>query len=325
MHVIIDDNVQPINPFTATALPAGTTVASFASYDGTYGLTTPSGVGVLMPPPTATAATCTPGGGGSLPVATYYFEVTALDGEGGQTLPSAEASCQLTGSGSATVNWVAQGATSFRVYYGTISGMEGNYYSAVIAPPTNAFSYVITSAAGPSAPLPTYPTAASFRSGLSGLTYATGGGLDLGVSPAISEFPNQGTQLYYLAILDSLGVTTTTSQPTNIVGVCVGGCGVAGSPGNCSNRGERYDILPESRPMASATSRPAANQPAACFNRMRGVFIESPPRRACGAFCAWILLSIRRDGHCESSGPGCCRQSWDRRSAHASGPPASAR
>src|SRR5215813_752591 len=81
----------------------------------------------------------------------------------------------------------------------------------------------------------------------------------------------------------------------------------------------------ESSPIASVTSRPAANQPVTVFKRRRAEFIEDPPRLACGASCAWIHPSTRCGGHYESDGPECCRQWWDRRSAHASGPPATAK
>lgn len=41
MHVIVDDNVQPINPFAATSLPSGATISNFADINGVLNLSSP--------------------------------------------------------------------------------------------------------------------------------------------------------------------------------------------------------------------------------------------------------------------------------------------
>ncbi|HXM46059.1 MAG TPA: hypothetical protein VN924_32800 [Bryobacteraceae bacterium] len=232
MHVVIDDNVQPINPFTATALPIGTTVANFAVLNGPASLTVSGGLSVLMPAPTAPSASC-PTSGGSLAAGTYYFQISGLDSAGGVSSPSAEVPCAVASgtSGSAILTWTAQGgATSFRVYYGTSSGGETNYVAAGGAAPS---PYTFTSLTGGTAGFPpAYPTALTFTAGSGGTKYAFGTGLDLVTSPAISEFQNSttGTAANYLALLTSAGVqTAAVSTSSGMAGICVGNCGTAGT------------------------------------------------------------------------------------------------
>jgi hypothetical protein len=232
MHVVIDDNVQPINPFTATALPIGTTVANFAVLNGPASLTVSGGLSVLMPAPTAPSASCSTSGG-SLAAGTYYFQISGLDSAGGVSSPSAEVPCAVASgtSGSAILTWTAQGgATSFRVYYGTSSGGETNYVAAGGAAPS---PYTFTSLTGGTAGFPAaYPTALTFTAGSGGTKYAFGTGLDLVTSPAISEFQNSttGTAANYLALLTSAGVqTAAVSTSSGMAGICVGNCGTAGT------------------------------------------------------------------------------------------------
>jgi hypothetical protein len=83
-------------------------------YQTTPNLSSPSGV-------TATPSTT----GGSLAAGTYYYEVTAINGNG-ETLPSSEVSATTTGTtGSVALSWTAvPGATSYKVYRDTTSGNE---------------------------------------------------------------------------------------------------------------------------------------------------------------------------------------------------------
>jgi hypothetical protein len=81
-------------------------------------------VGSLTPP---TGLTATLASGGTLPVGdTFYYVVTSIDGAGGESIASSEAS-QTTTSGNQTINlaWTAiPGAVSYNVYRATSSGNE---------------------------------------------------------------------------------------------------------------------------------------------------------------------------------------------------------
>ncbi len=71
------------------------------------------------------------GGAGSLATNTYYYKISAIAPDGGETLPSAESSVAVTGpTGSVTITYgPVQGASSYRVYRGTSSGGENVYYT----------------------------------------------------------------------------------------------------------------------------------------------------------------------------------------------------
>ncbi len=116
----------------------------------------------LTTPGTLTPSTATTGG--TLPESTtYYYKIVALDASGDITALSPEAS-QATGATTTTntisLSWTAvTNATSYRVYKGTTSGGENQYFTVT----TNAFTD--TGAAGTTAIPPTTSTA--FNSTLS--------------------------------------------------------------------------------------------------------------------------------------------------------------
>jgi hypothetical protein len=99
---------------------------------------TSPGVYQLLIGPTASSQLGTPrivsavaAGGGSLPAATYYFKVTAIDGSSGETLPSVEASAIVGASGLVTLNYVVDyRAASVRIYFSTTPGGEVNYFTS---------------------------------------------------------------------------------------------------------------------------------------------------------------------------------------------------
>ena len=63
-------------------------------------------------------------GGGSFAAATYFWKVTAIDGNG-ETMGSNEATVAIALNGSATLNWSpVQGAQAYRVYRGTATNAE---------------------------------------------------------------------------------------------------------------------------------------------------------------------------------------------------------
>jgi hypothetical protein len=72
--------------------------------------------------------------GDSLGTATYYYKVTAIDSNGGETTPSAETSHTFA---SGTTNYVTlgwnpvAGASGYRVYRGTAAGAESVYYTTL--------------------------------------------------------------------------------------------------------------------------------------------------------------------------------------------------
>lgn len=129
----------------------------------TYGATTvtnsfPTQVGAAPPaaplPTTklSVPGTVTPtpsGTGGTLAAATYYYKVTALNAAG-ETTGSAEANTTTSGTtSSVALAWTAiPGATSYRVYRGTVTGTQTLYYTTA----TN--SYTDTGAASTAGTLP---------------------------------------------------------------------------------------------------------------------------------------------------------------------------
>jgi hypothetical protein len=65
------------------------------------------------------------GSGGTLPAATYYYKVTALDGVGGETTAANEVSVAVTLGEEVTLTWnVVPNAAGYNVYRATSSGNE---------------------------------------------------------------------------------------------------------------------------------------------------------------------------------------------------------
>ncbi|MEI9913654.1 MAG: hypothetical protein WDN66_01455 [Candidatus Saccharibacteria bacterium] len=116
------------------------------------------GVGQLIAPPLVLDI---PSAGGSLPASTtYYFKVTSLDAAGGQSAPSTEVSNSTSGTCTASgnceiiltfTNQATTGAYSYRIYYGTSSGGEANYFTST----TNTYNFSTTSGSTSGSP-PSY-------------------------------------------------------------------------------------------------------------------------------------------------------------------------
>ena len=115
------------------------------------------GIGSLTAPSGLSATLATTG---SLPASTtYYFEVTAIDGSGGQSSASTEAAgsaatfstCPTSGSCSYTLSWTGSpGAASYNIYYGTSSQNEDYYINTG----SNATTYTFSAASGTAATPP---------------------------------------------------------------------------------------------------------------------------------------------------------------------------
>lgn len=94
--------------------------------------------------------------GGSLAAATYFVKVTALTPGGslsGESLPSAEVNTgALTGVNvnQFTVTWTGQPGIVYRVYFGTATGAEANYFVSA----AGASSLNVTTTAGQTAGSP---------------------------------------------------------------------------------------------------------------------------------------------------------------------------
>jgi hypothetical protein len=77
----------------------------------------------LGPPRNLTLGTA---GGGTLPAATYYYKVTAVDNAGGETTSSNEANIATGANGQNTLTWnVVPNAQGYNIYRGTAPGLEG--------------------------------------------------------------------------------------------------------------------------------------------------------------------------------------------------------
>lgn len=71
------------------------------------------------------------GAGGTLAPGTYYYKVTALDGAGGETTASNEASVTIAANHKVTLTWnVVPNAVYYNIYRGTVSNAESVLVSA---------------------------------------------------------------------------------------------------------------------------------------------------------------------------------------------------
>lgn len=105
--------------------------------------------------------TLTTAGGGSLAAATYFYKVTAIDGAGGETLPSAEASIVTAANGKNTLTWnIVPNATAYNVYRSTSSGTElrlvGSATAVLPAPQATPGTLTVTFVDDGTTSLPTY-------------------------------------------------------------------------------------------------------------------------------------------------------------------------
>src|SRR6185312_7962582 len=126
-------------PVSPAGIPGTVPLASSA----TVGTAVPSGV-------TATPSTT----GGTLAAGTYFYKVVSVDARG-TTTGSTEVSATTIGTtGSVTIGWTAApGATSYRVYKGTVTNTENSYFT------TSSLNFVDTGAAGTSGTVPGSNTA----------------------------------------------------------------------------------------------------------------------------------------------------------------------
>lgn len=109
--------------------------------------------------PLAAPGTVTPTpstSGGTLAAGSYFYKVTAVNG-GGETIGNPEATATTTGStGSVALAWTAvTGATSYKIYRGTLAGAESVFFTSV----TNSFTDV--GGAGSAGTVPTTNTSAA--------------------------------------------------------------------------------------------------------------------------------------------------------------------
>lgn len=146
----------------------------------------PYALAVSMATPSSLVASAAPGG--SLPIGTYYYVVTALDGAGGQTLVSNEQSVGIGGlNGSSSLGWTASpGAVSYRIWRGTSAGNEDAYQTSA----TNSF--LDTGAAGTGGTLPIANSALTVRM-MAGTSWLLGGNVGIGKSTPATALDVNGT------------------------------------------------------------------------------------------------------------------------------------
>jgi len=115
-----------------------------------------SSFGYLATPSGVTAATTT--GGNFSATGTYYYVVTALDSNNLSSANSSEVSCLIDPTSTACqISWSSvSGAAKYRVWRGTSSGGENQYFE------TTATSYTDTGTTGTSGTPPSSPTSAYF-------------------------------------------------------------------------------------------------------------------------------------------------------------------
>lgn len=136
----------------------------------------------------ANAAFSTSTTGGTLAAGTYYYRVSALDGNGGETLASAETSQVTTGSTSTvTVNWGAvTGATGYKVY-GRSTGAE-----LLIAEVGSVTTYIDDGSVTPSGALPTANTTGTTAATSSDVVVAAGATVTVGIFVSSGGFAVSG-------------------------------------------------------------------------------------------------------------------------------------
>ncbi len=172
------------------------------------------------------------GTGGTLPIGTYYYIVTALDTYT-ESIGSTEVTATITNVGQKpTISWNAvTGATKYRIYRGTISGGENKYYEET-APtvshtddgtggttgsvPTNCTTTFIDTGATPTATGVTAPTyALGILSGKTAVKVDSASGFTSGGNFIITDGTNTETK-----IIDSivgLVINLTTALSNNYV------------------------------------------------------------------------------------------------------------
>lgn len=110
---------------------------------------TSTGFGNQLTAPTGLTAT-DGGTGGTLAAGTYFYEVTALDGAGGETTASSEASVTVAVNHKINLAWTAvTNATGYNVYRSTTTGTETLLSGTGLPATTNSF--VDTGATTPAA------------------------------------------------------------------------------------------------------------------------------------------------------------------------------
>ena len=130
----------------------------------------------LNVPTDGSAATTT---GGTLSAGTYYFKITTLDGEGGQSLPSDEFSCSASASNKCIITWTdVVGDSGKRLWVATTSETYYGYYTAT----TSASYTMATSTSLVAGTMPTKQTAYLTKFATSSDSWITSGQLGLGTS-----------------------------------------------------------------------------------------------------------------------------------------------
>ncbi|HEX4774984.1 MAG TPA: hypothetical protein VH234_05715 [Candidatus Saccharimonadales bacterium] len=182
--------------------------------------------------------------GGSLTAGTYFYKISAIDGSGGETLPSTEVSGTTSGGNlTLPISWNAvQGVISYRIYRGTSSGAENVFYTSN----TNSFSDTgaASTGGGPVATSTAYITRLNVASG--GTSYFAGTLSSPGTGGANSEHFGAGsTAGAALSLAVGNGATINTnglggndsvaigaSASASILGVALGYGATNGASGN---------------------------------------------------------------------------------------------
>lgn len=165
---------------------------------------------------TAACALATPGTvtgtgsgtGGTLAAATYYVKVTAIDSIGRETAASAESSGVTTTGATSSIayDWAdVASAVSYRIYFGTTSGAQADYFTSA----TSSFTLTTTSGGTSGSPpsSPTTVTAIKSSVALSGRT-VTGRVFD--ANDATFSAPAAGDTCEGVVIYKDTGVAGTS-------------------------------------------------------------------------------------------------------------------
>ncbi len=163
-------------------------------------------------------------GGSLVNGTTYYYRLTALDANGGETAASAEKNFTATANQKITANWSAiSGATGYRLYRGTTPGGETGYLSVAGGGTTTYTNDGTIGLTGASVPV--ISTASAIHASSTALTIQPTANststfqIQNAGGTAIMDADTTNSKVDVTGILNFITVADPTTAPTTAVGV----------------------------------------------------------------------------------------------------------
>lgn len=195
------EGADGINVIDATGYPLFYGVQYVPELQG-KNLAVPVSAGALAAPVLTKGATAT--SGGTFGAGTFFWKVTAVDGNG-ETVGSNEVTATLVATGTQALSWAAvPGAELYRVYRGTATNAENKLLTT-----TGARTYTDTGSAGTAQAIPTVstagpaPAAAKVFEKITGLNESVPFKIYRGVDVSILTFHGEGGAIVEKAFKNS--------------------------------------------------------------------------------------------------------------------------